>query len=43
MNKRKWKYIKVRGKTILVLPEVKMPSLYFHPDTPKKVVWMEPS
>lgn len=31
----------IRGKTYIVLTGVKIPFLHFHPDTPKRVVWLE--
>ena len=44
MDKRKFSYVRIRGKRILVIGDiVKIPRVFIHPDTPKKVVWMEPS
>ena len=39
----KFKIVIIRGRKIMMLPGVRIPKVYFHPDTPKKVVWLEPS
>jgi len=33
--------LRIRGKDYRMLHGIRMPSLYFYPDTPKKVVWLE--
>lgn len=43
LDPSKAKFIKIRGKNILMLPFVRMPPVFFHPDTPKKVVWLDPT
>lgn len=43
LDPSKGKIIKIRGKTIQVLPFIRMPKIFFHPDTPKKVVWLDPT
>lgn len=42
-EKIKFKIIKIRGKEYMLLPGVRIPNGYFHPDTPKKVVWLDPN
>lgn len=44
MNDIKPKRIIIRGKRHLVIVDlITLPWVFFHPETPKKVVWLEPS
>lgn len=40
---KKYEIIVIRGKKIMLLPETRMPLIFFHPDTPEKVVWLDPT
>ncbi len=42
-EKIRFEIIVIRGRKIMLLPETRMPWIYFHPDTPEKVVWMDPT
>jgi len=42
-NDKKTRYHKIRGKTYMVIANVQIPILYFYPDTPEKVHWMDPT
>ena len=42
-NDKKARYHKIREKKYLVVGNVQIPILFFHPDTPEKVVWMDPT
>jgi len=42
-EKIKFEIIMIRGRKVMLLPEFRMPWIFFHPDTPKKVVWLDPS
>lgn len=39
----KFRIVLIRGKKYMMLPGVRIPKVYFHPDTPKKVVWLDPT
>jgi len=44
MSERKFSYVTIRGKKYLVIGDlIRMPRVLFHPDTPKKVVWLGPT
>lgn len=42
-NDKKFRCHKIRGKNYLVIANVQIPILYFFPDTPEKVFWMDPT
>lgn len=37
----KFRRVIIRGKEYIMLLGVRIPKVYFHPDTPKKVVWLD--
>lgn len=44
MTHRKSSYVRIRGKRILVLGDLyDVPRIFFHPDTPERVVWVDPT
>jgi len=40
LDPAKFRIVIIRGKKYMMLPGVRIPRVYFHPDTPK-VVWLE--
>ena len=43
LDPTKIRIVLIRGKKITMLHGVRIPKVYFHPDTPKKVVWLDPN
>ena len=44
LDERKFSYVRIRGKRVLVIGDIiKMPQISFYPDTPKRVVWLDPT
>ena len=44
MSERKFSYVRIRGKRILVIGDlITLPRVFSHPDTPKRVVWLDPT
>jgi len=40
---RKFWHVRIRDKEYMMLSGGKIPRVYFHPDTPKKVIWLDPT
>ena len=43
LDPTKFRIVYIRGKKYTMPPGVRIPKIYFHPDTPKNVVWLDPS